>query len=89
VTWTLSATLDTNDQVFGPFSVRDKATVIVAVTGTITVTPQCSHTQSSFLALTSQALTSSGALVLEGPGVWRLVASGVSGGSAAVSAQVS
>lgn len=32
--------------------------------------------------------TASGALVLEGPAVWRLVASGVSGGSADVSAQV-
>lgn len=81
-----TATLDANAEAMDIY-VADKATAIVTITGTITVTPQFSHDGATFVSLTDEALTASGTMLLEGPGVYRLLASGVSGGSAAVSAQ--
>lgn len=82
-----TATLDANDEYLEIY-VANKATVVCTITSTITVTPRFSHDGATFVALTDEALTASGTMLLEGPGVYRLVASSVSGGgSAAVSAQ--
>lgn len=83
----VTATLDANSEECGPVYVADKATCIVTITSTITVTPHVSHDQAAFVALTDDALTASGAILVEGPCVLKLVASGVSGGSAACTIQ--
>jgi hypothetical protein len=66
--------------------VPDKATAIVSISGTITITPAFAH-ESTFISITDEALSASGTLLLEGPGVWRLVSSGTSGGTASCSIQ--
>ena len=50
----------------------------------VLLTPGFAH-DNTFIAITDEALTASGTLLLEGPGIWRLIASGVSGGNAVCS----
>lgn len=79
----ISATMDANAEEVGPVWVRDRASVVVGpVSGTITVTPHVGHTVASMVAVTDQALTAAGEFLVEGPCWLKLVASGVSGGSA-------
>jgi hypothetical protein len=82
---TTSSTLTTADAVCGPVDVEDYASALVAITGTITVVPDFSHDRVTWVEQTSLAMTASGSLQLNGPGVWRLRAKTVSGGSAACS----
>jgi hypothetical protein len=85
----VTATLDANAEECGPVYVADKATCIVRITSgsAITITPHVSHDQSGFVALTDDALTASGAILVEGPCVVKLVASGVTTTTAVCSIQ--
>lgn len=81
-----SATLDANAEECGPIFVRSRATYVVARTGTITVTPHLSHDGTNYAPFTAKALTNaSGADEINGPCWLKLIASGVSGGSAVCS----
>lgn len=82
-------TLDADGEETGVLYFGDRATLMVFITGTITVTPSVGPTSSGpWLVKSENALTASGDLVLDGPAYVKLVASGVSSGSADVYAGV-
>jgi hypothetical protein len=79
----VSQTLDANAEALGPFEVEEIRSVgfTVSITGTITVTLQRSMDGTTFVDV-EPGYTSSVTKNVDGPGFYRLIASGVSGGSA-------
>lgn len=82
----VTETLDANSEATTPVFVNERATYVVDVTGTITVTPQISHDNSTYVP-GGTALAADGGGVIWGPCWFRLAASSVSGGSAVCSVQ--
>jgi hypothetical protein len=80
-----TATLDANNEVLGPFYVAERAVITRTITDTITLTPRI-YNQGSAVSLTAEAATASGAWLVNGPATYDVIASGVSGGSAVVTA---
>jgi hypothetical protein len=85
-----TATLDANDEVCGPINVPNGhgAAVHIVVTGTITVTLQRAYGGLAYVTVLKPdgdpaAFTASYTGQIDSPGDYKLVASGVSGGSAA------
>lgn len=83
----VSQTLDANGEVLGPWGVEEEqsAGFSVAITGTITVTLQRSMDGSTNWVPVEGGYTASTTKNVEGPGYYRLYATGVSGGSAVCS----
>ena len=81
----VTGTLTANDQVVGPLTVTRAQTGAfqIVITGTITVTLERSLDGGSNYVAVETGYTASKAGLVEGPGKFRLKASGVSGGSAA------
>ena len=82
----VTQTLDANAETLGPWGVEEYCPVgfTVSITGTITVTLQRSLDGTTFVDV-EPGYTSSTTKNVDGPGFYRLIASGVSGGSAVCS----
>ena len=81
----VTGTLTANDQVVGPLTVSSERSGAfqVVITGTITVTLERSLDDGANYVAVETGYTASKAGIIDGPGKFRLKASGVSGGSAA------
>jgi hypothetical protein len=80
-----TATLDADDEICGPLFVDAERMGLftIDVTGTITVTLQASaDLGATYIAVPDAAYTADTVQTIDSPGVYRLIASGVSGGSA-------